>query len=166
MKKIVSLIGMSLLSQLPLGAQAGVMQTTYSCVDQAGVATLTNVPSPGATCEALYTTEVAETANTPARPATVAAADTAAAPARSSASSSHSAAKPADPKDAEKKAAAKSLAKAKADRDAASRKDAAVRETLDAYARGAPKDGNPAVARRYLKTDRATYMQQNGITPR
>ena len=150
------------------GAAQGYTQTTYSCTDSAGVSTLTNVPTPGAQCEALYTSEVADAAPVAVTPASAPKENKPApAPTSASASVSDKAASPAKSHEPDTKAAAeRKLAKATAARAASDRRNNAVQETADAYARGTPKDGNPAVTRRYLKTDRATYIQQNGVVPK
>ena len=150
------------------GAAQGYTQTTYSCTDSAGVSTLTNVPTPGAQCEALYTSEVADAAPVAATPVS-ASGENKPSPTATSARTavSEKVASPAKSPETDAKAAtARKLAKAMAARAASDRRDNAVQETADAYARGTPKDGNPAVTRRYLKTDRATYIQQNGVVPK
>lgn len=150
---------------LPVVAQAVTVQTNYSCTDAAGAQSLTNIPTAGATCVVLYTSEVADTVpattagSAPETPAAATLAATVVPPA--------AIAKTAAPKtpDANAQAGTRAQAKSNAARAASARRDAVVRETAAAYARGAPKEGNPAVSRRYLKTDRATYIQQNGVVP-
>jgi hypothetical protein len=151
----------ALIATVPALAQAGtVMQTTYSCTDAQGKSTLTNVPNPSAQCEALYTTEVVESPTSSKGGNAAPVASSTPAPASKAAAQNKS------PEAQAKAAADRSRAKSAAAKSAKNYRDQAVRETANAYARGTPQDGNPAVTRRYLKTDRATYMQQNSVVPK
>jgi hypothetical protein len=145
------------MAQAALPVYAGPAQTTYSCTDAGGVSSLTNVPTPGAECVALYTSEATVDAETPA---------TASAPAEKPVVAAVAPTGPKTPAVLAKEASDRKFVKAKAARAASALRDNVVSQTAAAYAAGMPKDGNPAVSRRYLKADRSVMLQQNGVVPR
>jgi hypothetical protein len=136
------------------------VQTMYGCVDANGVETLTNVPSPGATFNALYTVEVADTPPAPA--ATPRTTEPVATVARSSTTTARAAQSDADASDDTRP----SLSAHDKEAIAKGRRAQVLSDTADALARGETAEGNRATARRYLKIDRGTFLKNNGVPQR
>jgi hypothetical protein len=127
----------------------------YSCADDAGVVSLTNVPT-GSNCEKLfsYAAPAAEPAAAPAAIAVSAPAAHVAVVGSTRAATSATTESSADAQ------SDKALAKPAI----AQRRDDAIAATRAAYAMGQPMAaGNPAVNRRYLMTNRADYQRTYGV---
>jgi hypothetical protein len=143
----------------------------YSCTDANGAVSLTNVPTNGQ-CEKLfsYAAPAPEAASAPAAPvaAVAPAAATVATIGRRSAGPDAAAEQP---EAAARPALNASPLVAMQPRTPtqvrmAQRREEAIQQTRDAYASGQGDAGvNRAVNRRYLMTNRAEYMQVNGVTP-
>jgi hypothetical protein len=140
--------------------------TMYACTAADGTVSYTNVPS-GTSCEKMFSYAAAA----PEAPAPVVAAPAPAAPAIAVAPAA--AAEPAATTGREptaKKARTRTGADGRPaprtprEQSSAQRSDDARAQVADAMARGT-KVANPATSRRYLMTNRADYMQANGIQP-
>ena len=134
----------------------------YSCTGTDGGTSLTNVPV-NDHCARLfdYTPPVASAPAAPQADTAPATAAPALAPAPAAPAPAAIAAKKPQPADAQ--ASPRAMARAQLGNVLAGRRNAAIQEMADAYARGQPATAvNPAVNRRYLMTNRADYIKANG----